>query len=642
MTRYRSERGRGLVSAARERLRGIRRFHVGARKWAVLLVALSAGLVYANTLGNEFAYDDLHIVSENTTIQSLRDLPEAAAAPYWPNRYGQQLGLWRPVVTAVFAIQWSLWGENALAFHLVNLLGHAATSALVLILLARLMPLGAALTGGLLFAVHPVHVEAVANIVGLAEVLAGGFVLSACLLHLGSRECMGAGRILAIAGLYAAGFLTKESAVVLPVLLVILDAARRDLGWRQLPEYVRRRGLLFGVLGLVATAVLVARFAVLGSLASPFAPLGGQLLEEIPRIWTVAAIWPHYVRLLFFPRDLVADYAPEVVPILFGWHPQNVVGVSVAFLFLGIALLAWRTPALDGRTVTPRLAGLGILWFTVAVAPVSNVLFLSGMLLAERTLYLPSVGLAMLCGWVVWFLGERRRAVAWAVLVPTVALLAVRTWTRNPTWKDNETVFETLLSEHPESGRARWVLGDVLFSQGRVSEALYEYRAAVGILGAHYSLQVEIAKRLMSAGRLGGAELLLRQAWKSRPELPAAPLVLSVLYSNQGRWIEVEEPVREALRLDPRLALAHHLLATSLTSQGRYTEAVGSRLGAINNGEGDHWQQWFWLADLHARIGDYDAAMAALDSARARVMSASEHLAVDSLARTMNRQGRIP
>ena len=140
-----------------------------------------------------------------------------------------------------------------------------------------------------------------------------------------------------------------------------------------------------------------------------------------------------------------------------------------------------------GRT-TRRILGFGVVWFLVTVSPVSNVLFISGVLLAERTLYLPSVGFVAMVGWGLVELARRRRRLTVALTAVVVTLMAVRTWGRNPTWHDNRTVFGTLIHDYPQSGRSQWVLGDLFYQEGRLPEALKSYRLAISILGGHYEL----------------------------------------------------------------------------------------------------------------------------------------------------------
>src|SRR5690606_15099747 len=132
---------------------------------------------------------------------------------------------------------------------------------------------------------------------------------------------------------------------------------------------------------------------VLGALADPVGPMGADVLAEIPRIWTLGEVWVHYVRLWVFPLDLSADYAPNVIPISFGWNATNVVGVALALAILALAWASWRTRALARGEESPRAFGFAVVWFVIAISPIANILFLSGVLLAERTLYLPSVGL---------------------------------------------------------------------------------------------------------------------------------------------------------------------------------------------------------------------------------------------------------
>ena len=195
---------------------------------AAFLAGAAAVLLSANSVLNDFAFDDVPVIVENTAIQDLGTLPEALVSPYWPNEYGRLLGLWRPVATALYGMQWAVWGENPAMFHLVNVLLHGVVTALVVLVLAELAPLALAFVGGLLFAVHPVHVEAVANVVGLAEVFSSALYLGACLVFLRAGERIALLPGAAITFLFVLAFLTKESAITLPGVLFPLSANVRE------------------------------------------------------------------------------------------------------------------------------------------------------------------------------------------------------------------------------------------------------------------------------------------------------------------------------------------------------------------------------------------------------------------------------
>ena len=295
---------------------------------AAFLAGAAAVLLSANSVLNDFAFDDLPLIVQNTRIQDLDTLPEAMASPYWPNEFGRALGLWRPVTTALYGIQWAVWGENPAMFHITNVLLHGVVTALVVLVLAELAPLALAFVAGLLFAVHPVHVEAVANVVGLAEIFSSAVYLGACLIFLRAGERITLLPGTAITLLFVLAFLAKESAITLLGVFFLLDGARDNVGVKEALSYVRRRWAIYVSLTAAAALILTARFVVLGSLASPLPPLGARLLqEEVPRIWTVASTWPHYFRLLFFPLDLSADYAPAVIPLALGWTGSGILGL---------------------------------------------------------------------------------------------------------------------------------------------------------------------------------------------------------------------------------------------------------------------------------------------------------------------------
>lgn len=601
------------------------------RRTAFLLVGVVATAIYLNALGNGFAYDDNHIVLNNTALHSLETLPGALLEPYWPGSYGPELGLWRPVSSALYGLQWMLWGGEPLLFHAVNVVMHVVASLLVVLLLADLLPLAAAFVAGLVFAVHPVHVEAVANVVGLSELLSTICVLGAALLHIRAGPRSGWGPSLAIGALYAIGFGAKESAVTLPGLIFLLDAARGRIGFRDLRPYLTDRWRVYAVMLVVAVGLLAARYSVLGSIASPFAPLGAGLLEEIPKIWTLGEIWMHYVRLWVFPLDLASDYAPGVIPISFGWHVENVLGVGLAITILVLSLVAWRRQPVAREHDTARTAAFGVVWFMIAISPTSNTLFLSGVLLAERTLYLPSVGLAAATGWLVVRLARDRRRLAWGGLTVAVLASSVRVWTRNPTWHDTPTVMETLMRDYPQSGRAQWMLGDQFLMGGRVSQGLVSYRAAIDLLGTHYAMLTEISQRLMGVGRFRAAELLLRLAATDRPDFPLAYSLLALVRAEYGDAEGTERYARRSLELYPRDQTRLHLLAWALAAQGRVEEAAEARARADEIGPTIFWQKHMYDAYARWSAGDSTGTYQALDSVNVWVSTDIGRAAVDSV-----------
>ncbi|MFW6206308.1 MAG: hypothetical protein ACOC5J_00070, partial [Gemmatimonadota bacterium] len=425
---------------------------------------------------------------------------------------------------------------------------------------------------------------------------------------------------------YALAFLTKESAAVLPALFVLLDAWRDRLGIRDVPAYLRRRGALFGLMALVAGGILWARFQVLGSVARTVPPLGADLLTEVPRIWTLPVVWLHYLRLLVFPADLSPDYTPGVIEVQLGWSALNTVGVLAVLGLLGLAWATWRD------SESPRVIPLGILWFVVTVLPVANVLFLSEILLAERTLYMPSVGFVLIVGAVTGHLATRTPRPALTLTGTLVVLMVGRTWTATPVWQSTERVMNHLLDEHPESGRAQWMWADVMMDQtDDPGVGLPAYRRALGVTGGTYTITDAAVATLLRLGAYEQAAPIARLQWEARPEDPRGPARLAVALSNLGRTSELVEPTRAALRSRPTSGVLHHLAALGYRERREWTDAIRHRRSAIEHGEGGQWQQWRWLAELQIHDGDTTAALASLDSARARTRDRHVLGVLDSL-----------
>ena len=582
---------------------------------AASLVLLAAALAYANSLANDFAFDDWWIIWNNPRVHQLRDLGLIFGKPYWPFD-GQMLGLYRPLTMLSFAAQWVVSDGSAWLFHLVNVLMHAGVSVLVLFLVRRFASAEAALVGALVFAVHPVHTEAVANIVGQAELWVGLCVVGACLVFLARppEQPVSLPRLLAIAALYAVGLLAKEHSIVLPGLLVALEAARSPLTLR---DYLRRHvGWIVpsvALLAAVAGAYLAVRYQVLGgAIAGSDAGPQFPFLREEHRVFSALRAWPEYMRLLFYPVDLSADYAPGVImPVEHTITPMMLLG---AVILAGLVGLAAATPW------HPRL-GLAPAWFLVAILPVSNLLFPIGVLLAERVLYLPSVGLSLALAF-VWDALVLRPAVAaparrrTALLLATGVVLAFTALTvaRNPVWKTSETVVDSVIRDHPESYRAQYNAGVIAAQAGDTAQAIYHWELAVRMWDRDAKLLTNIGSFYLAVHQYERARQLLRPAFELHDDLVLTVTGLAVAELGVGNARESLRVAEYGLtRFGPRGPL-FDVRGRALMALGQPARAAGSWRSAIRYGS-NGWVQWGQLANALSAMDSTGAAVAALDTA---------------------------
>ena len=448
---------------------------------AVAALAIAAS---ATGLRNGFALDDLALIAGNARVHTLHDWWRLFLQPYWPPQFGASL--YRPIVTLGYAVQWTAGGGAPWVFHVTSVVLYAAATVLVLALFLLLLPRSAAFVGAALFAVHPVHVEAVANVVGQCELVTAVAMLAAAVMYVRGRQRgdLGPGVIVSITLLFAIACLSKEHGVLLPALLLALElfVVRPHEAEHGLYDRLRRVAPLFFVLGAVAVAYIVTRTMVVGDTIGEkhLVPVHG-----IARLWVMLVVAPHWVRLLAWPAHLSADYSPHEIAIPNGPGPEIVVGLII---LASAALCFVASGSRSVHDAIRRPARLGLVWTAVMLLPVSNLF--SVMLVAERTLFLPSVGamllVAALAMLVVQRAGERGHALAagaGVVCATTVIVVvgAVHSALRQPVWRDDATLFAQTVRDAPSSYRAQFFYGQMMFEQGQRAAGEQHLRRAIAL-----------------------------------------------------------------------------------------------------------------------------------------------------------------
>ena len=465
-----------------------------ALRQAVFLIVLAA-IVSASSLANGFAYDDLPIIRDNPRVHELLAPWTYATQSYWPPSHGGFL--YRPIVVWLFAAEWAIGGGSPLPFHLANVLLNIATVLAVYFLGRRIIPPAWACVGAAIFAVHPVHVEAVANVVGQAELVMGLAATLSVALYIRARQTgtLGSGSRLVITLLAVVAALAKEQGFVVPALLGLAEltiAGRQRRDWRQLAA-------LAVLLGAALSALFAARTLVLHGLGggAPAAALQG--LDAGGRALTMLATVPSLFRLMLWPAHLRGDYSPPEFSAMTHLGQVHFVGLV---LLAAAALGAWRMWRAGERGA---MFGLG--WTALALLPVSNLLFVTGVLIAERTLFLPSVGVAIA-------LASGARLLARLLephprLRPALASLggllvlagAVHSATRQSAWRDGSTLFPQMIRDSPRGYRAHLAYARFLAEQGKPAGAEAELRVAAELYAGDPLVYLELGQILRASGR---------------------------------------------------------------------------------------------------------------------------------------------
>lgn len=463
-------------------------------------------------------------------LQSPPSLRALVAEPYWPATF--QGALWRPATLLSFALDYRV-GAGPHWFHVVNVLWAGLATGLLTLLAASLAGTGIGLATGLLFAVHPVHVEAVANVVGRAELIAAAAYAAAllCALRAAHDRRWLAG--VALAAAVAIG--AKEHAATLPaaVVLVLLSQG-----------HAPKRALVPAVAAAIPVlAYFVARVGVAHGMLDVRGLAPGLEGLDLPRrAWAMLALSLQWWRLLLAPVRLSADYSPAQVAVATGLTSAHL-GAAAAWLAAGWA--AWRL-----RRRAPTVA-LGTAWLLLTLLPVAN-LVPTEILLAERTLYLPSWGFLLAAVSAAALLPWPRRSAAGAVGI-LVALGAARSALRTGVWRDDETWFAALVQDAPRSYRTLWMRGNDAFR----------------------------------AGRWGTGERLLREASQAAPGIPGPLEDLADYYARAGAWPLAEGALRRAIAAAPDRARPWRLLVDVLERSGDTAAASATAERAAARFPGD-------------------------------------------------------
>lgn len=532
---------------------------------------LAVGLAMGPSIRNGFVYDDVLAIVQNPRVTDPALWHTIPGSSYWLG------GLWRPVTIAGFALQWWLGGGTPWVFHLVLLASYLGAGLLLYGFMRRLsIGVYPALAAAVLFLVHPVHVEVVANGVGQAELWSALAMLTAASIYLRARQTAVTGA--AIGGLLvcvAIGVASKEQGFTIPLVLAGIEGlivANRG------ESPATRLRLLVPVTALTLL-LLAVRAGILGGVKGETSAMALRGLGLGGRIATFLAVVPEYARLLIWPAHLQADYGPPGIPVGGPLGPRHLFGlVLVAGTLALFGYTRRRNPA----------AALGLWWAMVTLAPVSNLLTATGIVMAERVLFLPSVGLAMALGATLQARrvgnevtsratatvtrGGRWQAPAFATLLVVWGIgLTVRSATRVETWRTQRQFYVALPRDAPLAYRAWKGAAEYWEGAGDHPRAIAMLRHALELWPRDYQVHERLGQFLRTDGQCAAAIPVLAAGVKLDPDVSSMRAKLIECAIAERQWDIADRYATDALALGQtefqsvRLRVARQRMASEST-----------------------------------------------------------------------------
>ena len=515
------------------------------RRWllptSVAILALAACIT---SIGHDFTYDDRYVILMNERVHSLHRFWRYFAQSYWPPKYGGDG--YRPMLILTFAVEWFVGNGAAWVFHLVNIVLAVATALGVYWMALALLPPAGAWLAAALFAVHPVHVEVTGNMVGQAELIVGLCLVVATGWYLRRRRegVIRTRDVALLSLLYAIGLFSKEHAAVFPGLLLAAEwtVVQDERPWRA--RFVAVRPLVLGLIA-VTLAYYLGRSQVQADLVgfAPYAAFRFLNMGEAARVGTMLHEFPRIAQLMLFPTRLSADYSPADVIIADGIGFSELPGILIVLCTVTLAIaLRRRAP----------VASYGLLWLIVAYSPVSNVLIPTGIVTAERTLFLPSVGIvlagAVAALWLFETTERRGRAALVASCGVLLALGVGKSVLRQRVWRNNDVLFDATVRDAPTSYRAHLLRGRNLALKKRLRESEAELRHAIRLFPYDAGATVDVAEAYRRAGMCTPAIPLYEWSFAIDSTLRDGRLGYVYCLSVEGRWQDTRQQAFAGMR----------------------------------------------------------------------------------------------
>lgn len=452
-----------------------------------LLVLLLPFVLYFQAVSFGYVLDDKIVLSENNFVKAgTAGLSDIFGQETFTGFLGEQQNLvagarYRPLSLATFALEWQLFESAPGISHFINILLYALTGLLIYRLFFILAPtkknapwyFTLPFLGALIFALHPVHTEVVANIKGRDEILA--LLLSLGTLYFVLRYLIGRNLAFLIAACFAffLAILAKENALTFLAVIPLVA-----LLFMRIPL----KKIVFSTLPLLVVAVvyLLLRYSVIGYLLDSGTEVTSIMNDPFldattgQKYATITYTFGWYLKLLFVPHPLTHDYYPYHVPLVSWGDWRALLSLVVVLGLLGFAFWKWKKA---------RIPAFSILFFFLTLSIVSNLVFSVGTFMNERFIYMPSVGFALVLAWLLarklpqWLPGTSGKALAWGLTAVMVLSFATRTLTRVPDWENSATLEAASIKVSVNSARSNQYYAYSLYEKSLVETDREKKRA---------------------------------------------------------------------------------------------------------------------------------------------------------------------
>jgi len=539
------------------------------------IIAVVAIAVYFNSLFNDFVYDDYPQIVENYGLRDLGNLWRVFVEDVWGFMGGGQSNYYRPLMHAMYMINYALFGLTPWGFHLVNILFHAGVIVLVFFISCRLVVMTrpsfakmVSFIAALLFATHPIHTEAVTWIACFPELSFTLFYLWSLYVYIGAvqgEDIVSPRRYSLSLLLFVLATLCKETAVTLPLLLVVYDYCNAQNSYRPL-RYIKR----YIPFLLAATLYLVMRTLVLSGIAPLKRHSALSVYEYIINIFPLFA---QYLGKLIVPINLKVYYVFHPISSLL--TTLGAISLVVTLTFAIGVLVSW------GKN---KLIFFNLMIIVIPLLPVLYIPALGDNTFTERYLYLPSLGFVLLVALLIGRIIELKPRTAKALLVAVfvvVSLYSIATVSRNRVWNNELTLWLDAVKKEPEGATPHSQLGVAYTEQGDAAKALEQYQIALQINPDFADAYTNIGLLYIERGQVSKAIDYYQKALQLKPASPETHNNIGVAYTRLGMLNKAVVSFQESLQLKTQQPGVYNNLGDAYEKMGLLDKAIQEYRNAL-------------------------------------------------------------
>jgi tetratricopeptide (TPR) repeat protein len=561
-------------------------------------IAVITLVIYFNALGAGFVADDNEFVKNNISIRNLKNIPSffmsseslASTVPEWGTH------IYRPLRTVSYALDYAVYGLNSTGYHITSLLLHVLVCvSLYGLITAIFRNHTVAFLGALLFAVHPVHTEAVSWVAGRADLIGTLFLNLSLICYVYFREHSDRNIYLYLSLLLSVcAYLGKESMIVLPGFIILYDyVSHRE---RSLKRILSAHVFRWSGFMLTAACYLVLRFSVTGRIDQEVQWYGGSLFSQFLMMIKVTAL---YIWLLIFPFKLSTHYM--IAPVDTFLNARVLLSLFVITVSMVLLIYFHRK---SGKTF------FLLAWFFFGLIPVANIVPTTFSLMGERYIYMASAGPIAAIAYGLFNLRNKSslyNKIVWAILIAVVISWSGRVIMRNEVYKNELTFYSSAIASNPDSAPSYLGLADRYYKDRDYHNALINYKKALDRDPRYARAQMGEALVLSKSQKKDEALRKAGRAVALKPDDPILRFNMGVIYKDAGDIRSASEEWKKAVQLNPSYSEAYNNLGNYHMMMNNQAEALSMYKEALRSDPGNAVSHYN-AAAIYERRGDAAAA----------------------------------